>query len=170
MPELGLFQQNRPNADIGRTSLTSLRRGPELTTVRCYYGTVRRSGGSMRRRVFITLLSSAAAAWPLVARAQQPTAPVIGFLRPTKAEQSGHLVAAFRQGLRESGYPGDKVSIEARWADGRAERLPKLAAELVALQVSAIVGNVDAALAAKAATTSIPIVFVTGGQMAMSLA
>ena len=111
----------------------------------------------MRRREFITLLSSAAAAWPLVARAQQPTVPVIGFLRPTKAEQSGHLVAAFRQGLRESGYPGDKVSIEARWADGRAERLPKLAAELVDLQVAAIVGNVDAALVAKAATTSIPI-------------
>ena len=79
----------------------------------------------MRRREFITLLSSAAAAWPLVARAQQPTVPVIGFPRPTKAEQSGHLLAAFRQGLRESGYPGDKVSIEARWADGRAERLPK---------------------------------------------
>jgi len=65
----------------------------------------------MRRREFITLLSSAAAAWPLVARAQQPTVPVIGFLRPTKAEQSGHLVAAVRQGLRESGYPADKVSI-----------------------------------------------------------
>jgi putative ABC transport system substrate-binding protein len=117
----------------------------------------------MRRREFITLLSSAAAAWPLVARAQQPTVPVIGFLRPTKAEQSGHLVAAVRQGLRESGYPADKVSIEARWADGRADRLPKLAAELVALQVAAIVaGSVEGALAAKAATTSIPIVFVTG--------
>jgi putative ABC transport system substrate-binding protein len=111
----------------------------------------------VRRREFITLLSGAAAAWPLVARAQQPTVPVIGFLRPTKPEQ------AFRQGLRESGYPGDKISIEARWADGRVERLPKLAAELVALQVAAIVGNVDAALAAKAATTSIPIVFVIGG-------
>jgi putative ABC transport system substrate-binding protein len=117
----------------------------------------------MRRREFITLLSSAAVAWPLVARAQQPTVPVIGFLRPTKAEQSGHLVAAVRQGLRKSGYPADKVSIEARWADGRADRLPKLAAELVGLQVAAIVGNVDGALAAKAATTSIPIVFVTGG-------
>ena len=117
----------------------------------------------MRRREFITLLSSAAAAWPLVARAQQPTVPVIGFLRPTKAEQSGHLVAAVRQGLRESGYPADNVSIEARWADGRADRLPKLAAELVALQVAAIVGAIDAVLAAKAATTSIPIVFVTGG-------
>src|SRR5262245_39240173 len=67
-----------------------------------------------------------------------------------------------RQGLRESGYPSDKVVVEARWADGRPERLPKLAAELVALQATAIVGSVEAALALKAATTSIPIVFVTG--------
>ena len=88
--------------------------------------------------------------------------PVIGFLRPTRAGDAGHLVAAVRQGLRESGYPSDKVAIEARWADGRPERLPKLAAELVALPVAAIVGSVEAALAAKAATTSIPIVFVTG--------
>ena len=99
--------------------------------------------------------------FPLAARAQQPK-PVIGFLRPTRAGDAGHLVAAVRQGLRESGYPSDKVAIEARWADGRPERLPKLAAELVALPVAAIVGSVEAALAAKAATTSIPIVFVTG--------
>ena len=118
-------------------------------------------GADMRRREFIKVIA-VSAAWPLAAHAQQPTAAVIGFLRPTKAEQSGHLVAAFRQGLRESGYPGDKVSIEARWADGRAERLPKLAAELVALQVAAIVGQTEATLAAKAATTSIPIVFVIG--------
>ena len=88
--------------------------------------------------------------------------PVIGFLRPTRAEDAGHLVAAVRQGLRESGYPSDKVAIESRWADGQPERLPKLAAELVALQVAAIVGSVEAALAAKAVTTSVPIVFVTG--------
>jgi putative ABC transport system substrate-binding protein len=94
----------------------------------------------MRRREFITLLSGAAA-WPLAVSAQQPAVPVIGFLRPTQAEQSGHLVAAVRQGLRESGYPSDKVAIESRWADGRPERLPKLAAELVALQVAAIVGG-----------------------------
>ena len=87
---------------------------------------------------------------------------MIGFLRPTRAGDAGHLVAAVRQGLRESGYPGDKVAIEARWAEGRPERLPKLAAELVELQVAAIVGSVEAALAAKKATTSIPIVFVTG--------
>ena len=116
----------------------------------------------MRRREFITLLGGAAATWPLAARAQQPAMPVIGFLRITRAEESGHLVAAVRQGLRESGYPRDKVSIESRWADGRKERLPKLAAELVALQVAAIVGNVDAVLAAKMATARIPIIFVTG--------
>jgi putative ABC transport system substrate-binding protein len=91
----------------------------------------------MRRREFISLIGGAAAVWSLVARAQQPTVPVIGFLRVTKAEQSGRLVAAFRQGLRESGYPSDKVTIEARWADGRADRLPKLAAELVARRHSA---------------------------------
>ena len=116
----------------------------------------------MRRREFITLFGGAAVAFPLVARAQQPPTPVIGFLRPTRAEDAGHLVAAVRQGLRESGYPSDKVAIESRWADGQPERLPKLAAELVALQVTAIVGSVEAALALKAATTSIPIIFVTG--------
>jgi putative ABC transport system substrate-binding protein len=116
----------------------------------------------MRRREFIKVIAGSAAAWPLAAHAQQQPKPVIGFLRPTRAGDAGHLVAAVRQGLRESGYPSDKVAIEARWADGRTERLPKLAAELVALQVAAIVGSVEAALAAKAATTSIPIVFVTG--------
>jgi ABC-type uncharacterized transport system substrate-binding protein len=116
----------------------------------------------MRRREFISLLGGAAAVWPLDARAQQQATPVIGFLRPTGAADAGHLVAAVRQGLRESGYPSDKVAIESRWAEGRPERLPKLAAELVALDVAAIVGSVEAALALKAATTSIPIVFVTG--------
>jgi putative ABC transport system substrate-binding protein len=113
----------------------------------------------MRRRDFITLIGSAAG-WPLAARAQQPTMPVVGFIRPTRAEESGHLVAAVRQGLRESGYPN--VAIEARWGEGQKERLPKLAAELVALNVKAIVGSVDVALALKAATANIPIVFVTG--------
>ena len=116
----------------------------------------------LRRREFITLLGGAAA-WPVTARAQQQTVPVVGFLRPTRAEESGHLVAAVRQGLRESGYSNDKVAIEFRWADGREDRLPKLAAELVALQVSAIVGlSTPAARAAKAATASIPIIFVVG--------
>jgi putative ABC transport system substrate-binding protein len=116
----------------------------------------------MRRREFITLLGVAAAVWPLSARAQYQATPKVGFLRPTSAGDAGHLVAAVRQGLRESGYPSDKVAIESRWADGRPERLPILAAELVALQVTAIVGSVEAALALKVATTSIPIVFVTG--------
>ena len=114
----------------------------------------------MRRREFITLLGGGAAAWPLAARAQQPSVPVIGVLRPLKAEDAGHLVAAVRQGLREAGYPN--VAMEARLGGGQKERLPKLAAELVALNVGAIVGNIDAALAAKAVTTSIPIVFITG--------
>jgi putative ABC transport system substrate-binding protein len=116
----------------------------------------------MKRREFVTLLGSAAVAWPLAARAQQPLTPIIGFLRPMRAEDAGHLVAAVRQGMRESGYSNDKVVIESGWADGRVERLPELAAELVSLQVAAIVGSVDAALAAKTATASIPIIFVTG--------
>jgi putative ABC transport system substrate-binding protein len=119
----------------------------------------------VRRRDFIKIvIAGSAAAWPLATRAQQPSAAVIGFLRPTRAEESGHLVAAVREGLRDSGYPGDKVIIEFRWADGREEQLPKLARELVALPVAAIVaGSIPAARAAKAATASIPIIFVTGG-------
>ena len=116
----------------------------------------------MRRREFITLLGGAAATWPLAARAQQRSTPVVGVLRPTAAADAGHLVAALRQGLRKSGYPSDKVAIEARWADGVPERLPKLAAELVALQVAAIVASVEAATAAKKITKIVPIVFVTG--------
>jgi putative ABC transport system substrate-binding protein len=114
----------------------------------------------MRRREFVRLLGGAAA-WPLAARAQQPPTPVVGFLRPTRAEESGHLVAAVRQGLREADYPN--VLVEPRWGDGREEGLPKLAAELVALRVAAIVaGSIPAARAAKAATADIPIIFVTG--------
>src|SRR5690242_2278653 len=116
----------------------------------------------MRRREFIKAVAGSAVAWPFAAQAQQPAMPVVGLLRPTRAEDSGHLVAAVRQGLRESGRPSDKVAVESRWAEGHADRLPKLAAELVALKVAAIVGSVEAALAAKAATKSIPIVFVTG--------
>jgi putative ABC transport system substrate-binding protein len=118
----------------------------------------------MKRREFIALLGGTAAAWPLQVRAQRPAIPVVGFLRPTRAEESGHLVAAIRQGLRESGYQSDKVLIEFRWAGGREEQLPKLASELVASQVAAIVAaSLPSARAAKAATASIPIVFVTGG-------
>jgi putative tryptophan/tyrosine transport system substrate-binding protein len=120
----------------------------------------------MRRREFIRLIGGVVTSsmlWPLAGQAQQPAMPVVGFLRPSRADEAGHLFAAVRQGLRESGYPSDKMKIEARWADDRAERLPSLASELVNLQVSAIVGSVDAALAAKKATTNIPIIFVTGG-------
>jgi putative ABC transport system substrate-binding protein len=118
----------------------------------------------MRRREFITLIGGTATTWPLAARAQRPAIPAVGFLRPTRAEESGHLVAALCQGLRESGYPSDKVVIEFRWADGREDRLPKLAFELIASQVAAIVaGSLASVRAAKAATASIPIIFVTGG-------
>ena len=116
----------------------------------------------LKRRDFITLLGGAATAWPLAVRAQQAAMPVVGFIRPSRAEEAGHLVAAVRQGLREAGFPGDKYAIEARWANGRIELLPKLAAELIDLKVAAIVASVDPARAAKAATTSIPIIFVTG--------
>ena len=117
----------------------------------------------MRRRDFIKIaIAGSAAAWPLATRAQPPT--VIGLLRPTRAEESGHLVALVREGLRESGYSIDKVIIESRWGNGRDEQLPKLARELVALPVAAIVaGGISAARAAKAATANIPIIFVTGG-------
>src|SRR5215469_5671419 len=116
----------------------------------------------MRRREFITLLSGAAVSCPLSASAQQAALPMVGFLRPTRAEESGQLVAAVRQGLSESGYPNDKVVVETRWANGQLEQIPRLVAELLALQVSVIVANIDAALAAEKVTISVPIVFITG--------
>jgi putative ABC transport system substrate-binding protein len=117
----------------------------------------------MRRREFIALLGGAATAWPLAAHAQQPAMPVIGFLRSTSLAFSVHMVAAFRQGLTATGFnEGQNVAIEYRYADNQPERLPGLVAELIRLPVEVIVANVNAALAAKAATTTVPIVFATG--------
>jgi putative tryptophan/tyrosine transport system substrate-binding protein len=120
----------------------------------------------VKRREFITLLSSFAASWPVLARAQQPTKlPVIGFLSSSSPTNRASLTSAFRQGVREGRYvEGKDVAIEYRWAEDQYDRLPDLAADLVARQVAVIAAtDSPSAIAAKAATTTIPIIFMSGG-------
>ena len=119
----------------------------------------------MRRRAFITLIGGAAA-WPLAVRAQQPAMPVIGFLGSSAPVDRTRFLTAFRQGLREPGYvEGQNVTIEYRWGEGRDERFAEIAAEFVRLKVDLIVASTTTpAIAAKQATSTIPIVFVGGGR------
>ena len=120
----------------------------------------------IRRREFITLLGGAAVVWPLAARAQQATIPVLGFLSSLSPESTMHLMAAFRKGLSEAGFvEGQNVAIEYRWALGKYDRLPEMAVELARRPVAILIttGGEPAALAAKGATSTIPIVFNIGG-------
>jgi len=116
----------------------------------------------MRRRDLITLLGGAAAAWPLAARAQKPALPMVGFINSASAEGYAPMAAAFRQGLKESGFvEGQNVAIEYRWANGQYDLVPAMAAELARSRPAVIVANAPGVLAVKAAITTIPIVFTT---------
>src|SRR5262249_52280174 len=119
----------------------------------------------IRRREFIVTLGGAAAAWPFAARGQQPAMPVIGFLSSSGLPADGaRFLTAFRQGVRETGYvEGQNVVIEYRWAQDQHDRLPDFAADLVRRQVTVIAADSLSSIVAKAATTTVPIVFASGG-------
>src|SRR5215469_14171926 len=127
----------------------------------------------MRRREFITLLGGAAAAWPLAARAQQPPGSIlrVAFLGAESASTNRHFFDAFRQGMREHGYvDGQNVTLVERWAEGRSERFPELIEELIRIKANIILAvSQPAALAAKSATTMIPIVFIASDPLGSGL-
>src|SRR5262249_54933374 len=145
--------------DQSQDGESSRHRDPEDAACR------RRSGDRVNRRSFITLLGSAAAAWPLAVRAQQPALPVIGFISSRSPDESASAVVAFRQGLAEAGYvEGQNVEIAYCWAEGHYDRLPMMAADLARRQVTAILatGGNPPVLAVKAATATTAIVFIIG--------
>ena len=117
----------------------------------------------MRRRQFLGLVGGASISWPLMGHAQQTTLPVVGFLNSASADGYASMAAAFRQGLKETGYvEGNNVAIEYRWADDRYDRLPALATDLVNRRVAVIFANSPSIAAAKAATSTIPIIIMSG--------